>query len=286
MRASWEALHAGLDRSVRTLQAEQSFQEAKARHPALAGFDDAEKVVDHLVNARGDGEAKDRLLATLVAMVQQREHHEVASGLLWLGLWPGLTGVYGRRVRHFHGEPDELVAEIARAFTELVERLDLTAVHRVAATLVRSTERDVMYRRKRTWLPASDGLRVDHEQVSTSLDADEDDGIASWFDKASLKRWAETQHGSVLGLTPGLSFDEDVEVLRAWLEPVVGEDAEMLIAVLVLDESRREVGERLGLATDSGRKRVQRAVARLKKHLAKSLSRFARPDRFSHPQAP
>ena len=167
-----------------------------------------------------------------------------------------------------------------------MERLDLTAVNRVAATLVRSTERDVMYRRKRTWLPASDGLRVDHEEMSTSNDADEDDGIASWFDKASLKRWTETQHGSALGLTPGLSFEEDVAVLRAWLEPVVGEDAELLIAVLVLDESRREVGERLGLATDSGRKRVQRAVARLKKHLARSLSRFARADRFSHPQAP
>ena len=286
MRARWEALHAALDRSVRTLQAEQSFQEAKAQHPALAGFDDAEALVDHLVKSRGDGDAKDRLLAALVTMVQRREHHEVASALLWLGLWPGLSGVYGRRVRHFNGEPDELVAEIARAFTELVERLDLAAVHRVAATLVRNTERDVMYRRKRTWLPASDGLRVDHEEMSASIDADEDDGIASWFDKASLKRWAETQHGSVLGLTPGLSFDEDVEVLRAWLEPVVGEDAELLIAVLVLDESRREVGERLGLATDSGRKRVQRAVARLKKHLAKSLSRFARPDRFSHPQAP
>ena len=140
--------------------------------------------------------------------------------------------------------------------------------------------------RKRTWLPASDGLRVDHEEMSASFDADEDDGIASWFDKASLKRWAETQHGSALGLTPGLSFDEDVAVLRAWLELVVGEDAELLIAVLVLDESRREVGERLGLATDSGRKRVQRAVARLKKHLARSLSRFAEADRFSHPQAP
>ena len=103
-------------------------------------------------------------------------------------------------------------------------------------------ERDVMYRRKRTWLPASDGLRVDHEEMSASFDADEDDGLASWFDKASLKRWAETQHGSVLGLTPGLSFDEDVEVLRAWLEPVVGEDAELLIAVLVLDEVQSGYG--------------------------------------------
>jgi len=103
----------------------------------------------------------------------------------------------------------ELVAEIARAFTELVERLDLTTVHRVAATLVRSTERDVMCRRKHTWLPASDGLRVDHEEMSASFDADEDDGLASWFDRASLERWAETQHGSVLGLVPGLSFDEE-----------------------------------------------------------------------------
>mgnify|MGYP000396713128 CR=1 FL=1 len=39
MRASWEALHAGLDRSVRTLQADQAFQQAKQLHPALAAFE-------------------------------------------------------------------------------------------------------------------------------------------------------------------------------------------------------------------------------------------------------
>ena len=145
MRASWEALHAGLDRSVRTLQAEQSFQQAKAQHPVLAGFDDAEKVVDHLVNARGDGEAKDRLLATLVAMVQQREHHEVASGLLWLGLWPGLTGVYGRRVRHFHGEPDELGQVAQEDHPHRVRAPSLSAVAAAAAgmALVRMRERGV-----------------------------------------------------------------------------------------------------------------------------------------------
>jgi hypothetical protein len=37
MRASWEALHAGLDRSLRTLQADQAFQQAKQQCPALAG---------------------------------------------------------------------------------------------------------------------------------------------------------------------------------------------------------------------------------------------------------
>jgi RNA polymerase sigma-70 factor (ECF subfamily) len=279
MRASWQALHAGLDRSVRTLKSEQSFQAAKAQHPVLAGFDDAEKVVAHLVTWGGDGDEKDRLLAALVTMVQGREHHELASALLWLGLWPGLSGIFGRRVRHFEREPDELSAEIARAFTELVERLDLTSVQRVAATLVRSTERDVMYRKKRAWAEPKTRRDGDH-------DADGDPFDVSRFDAPSFERWGERESGSALGLTPGLSFEEDVAVLRAWLEPVVGEDAELLIAVLVEGESRREVGERLGLATDSGRKRVQRAVGRLKKHLAKSLSRFGRADRVPHPQTP
>lgn len=281
MRASWQALHAGLERSVRTLKSEQSFQAAKAQHPVLAGFDDAEKVLAHLVTWGGDGDEKDHLLAALVTMVQGGEHHELASALLWLGLWPGLSGIFGRRVRHFEGEPDELIAEIARAFTELVERLDLTSVYRVAATLVRSTERDVMYRKKRAW--AEPRTRRDDD---ADHHADGDAFDVSRFDAPSFERWLERENGSALGLTPGLSFDEDVAVLRAWLEPVVGEDAELLIAVLVEGESRREVGERLGLATDSGRKRVQRAVARLKQHLAKSLSRFARADRVPHPQAP
>lgn len=283
MRARLEALHAALERSVRTLQAEQSFQEAKLQHPALAGFDDAEKLVAHLVTWGGDGDEKDRLLAALVTMVQGREHHELASALLWLGMWPGLSAIFGRRVRHFKDEPDELLAEIGRAFTELVERLDLASVHRVAATLVRSTERDVMYRKKRAW--AEPKTRRDDDGLGGD-DGDGDPFDVSRFDARSLERWRERENGSALGLTPGLSFDEDVAVLRAWLEPVVGEDAELLIAVLVEGESRRDVGERLGLATDSGRKRVQRAVARLKTHLEKSLSRLPRQGRVPHPQAP
>jgi RNA polymerase sigma-70 factor (ECF subfamily) len=283
MRARWEALHAGLERSVRTLQAEQSFQQAKARHPELAGFDDTEKVVDYLVNARGDGDEKDRLLATLVAMVQEREHPELASALLWLGLWPGLSGLFGRHLRHFAGEVDELLAEVARAFTELVERIDLASVHRVAATLVRSTERDVMYRKKRAWaeprMRRDDGSDGDEDTQGEPYDV-------SCFDALSVERWRDREHGSALGLTRGLSFEEDIAVLRAWLEPVVGDDAELLLAVLVEGESRREVGERLGLASDSGRKRIQRGVARLKRHLAKSAVPFRASGPLSPPTGP
>jgi DNA-directed RNA polymerase specialized sigma24 family protein len=277
MRASWEALHAGLDRSVRTLQADQAFQQAKQLHPALAGFDEPKKLVAHLTSKAGDLDEKDRILGTLVTLVQRREHHEVASALLWLGLWPGLDAVYRRRLRHFRDQPDELVAELAEAFTALVERLDLTAVHRVAATLVRSTERDVMDHRKRRWAEVNHGLEGEANEPLRDLEG----GIfsASWFDKASLQRWAASDHD-----LPSLSFEEDVAVLRAWLEPIVGADAELLLAVLVLDETQREAGERLGLTHDAARKRFQRALGRLREHLATSLSHSGRESRVCPPR--
>ena len=277
MRASWEALHAGLDRSVRTLQADQAFQQAKQLHPALAGFDEPKKLVAHLTSKAGDLDEKDRIIGTLVTLVQRREHHEVASALLWLGLWPGLDAVYRRRLRHFRDQPDELVAELAEAFTALVERLDLTAVHRVAATLVRSTERDVMDHRKRRWAEVNHGLEGEPNEPLRDLEGDI--FSASWFDKASLQRWAASDHD-----LPSLSFEEDIAVLRAWLEPIVGPDAELLLAVLVLDETQREAGERLGLSHDAARKRFQRALGRLREHLATSLSHSGRESRVCPPR--
>jgi DNA-directed RNA polymerase specialized sigma24 family protein len=140
-----------------------------------------------------------------------------------------------------------------------------------------------MYRKKRAW--AEPKTRRD-DNTEGSDDADGDPYDVSCFDGPSIERWLDREHGTALGLTQGLSFEEDVAVLRAWLEPVVGEDAELLIAVLVEGESRREVGERLGLASDSGRKRIQRAVARLKSHLAKSAVPFRAPGPLSTPTGP
>lgn len=277
MRASWEALHAGLDRSVRTLQAAQAFQQAKQQHPALAGFDEPKQLVAHLTSKAGDLDEKDRLLGTLVTLVQRREHHDLAGALLWLGLWPGLDAVYRRRLRHFLDQPDELVAELAEAFSELVERLDLTAVHRVAATLVRSAERDVMDHRKRRWAEAHRDLEGEPNEPLRDLEGDL--FSASWFDKASLQRWAASG-----GDLPSLSFDENVAALRAWLEPIVGADAELLLTVLVLDETQREAGERLGLSHEAARKRFQRALARLREHVAGSLSHSCRASRVCPPR--
>ncbi|MBK6845573.1 MAG: sigma-70 family RNA polymerase sigma factor [Gemmatimonadetes bacterium] len=277
MRASWEALHAGLDRSVRTLQADQAFQQAKQLHPALAGFDEPKKLVAHLTSKGGDLDEKDRILSAPSSRWCSGEHHEVASAPLARALARGSTPVYRRRLRHFRDQPDELVAELAEAFTALVERLDLTAVHRVAATLVRSTERDVMDHRKRRWAEVNHGLEGEANEPLRDLEG----GIfsASWFDKASLQRWAASDHD-----LPSLSFEEDVAVLRAWLEAIVGADAEVLLAVLVLDETQREAGERLGLTHDAARKRFQRALGRLREHLATSLSHSGRESRVCPPR--
>jgi DNA-directed RNA polymerase specialized sigma24 family protein len=265
MRASWEALHSGLERSVRSLHADQKFQQAKQQCPALAGFDEPMKLLAYLTSKEGDLEQKDRILSCLVTLAQQRQHHELPSALLWLGLWPGLDAVYRRRLRHFREQPDELVGEMAEVFTALVGRLDLETVHRVAATLVRSTERDVMERRKRCWAEASHLLESEEPLLAPS-----------GFDKKSLERWAAV--GKEL---PSLSFDEDVAALRRRLWPTIGTDADLLLAVVALGETQREAGERLGLSPDASRKRYQRALDRLRKHLAASLSHPIGSGRFS-----
>lgn len=281
MRARWEALHAALDRSVRSLQAEQAFQQAR-QHPALARFDQPFEVVEYLASKGGDLDEKDRLLGVLVTLVQRREHHELVSGLLWLGLWPGLDAVYRRRQRNFRGQPEELIAELADVFTSIIERLDLEVVHRVAATLVRSTARDLIDRRRRVW---ADADRIVYRDTFEPV-RDQDDRIivASHLDRLARAEWEASQAEAPLGLTQGLSFEDDVAELRVWLTEIIGVDAELLLAVLVLDETQREAGERLGLSHDAARKRFQRALGRLREHLATSLSHSGRESRVCPPR--
>jgi hypothetical protein len=73
MRATWEALHVGLERSVRSLQAAQVFQQAKQQCPVLDGFDEPMKLLAHLTSKAGDLDQKDRILGSLVTLVQERQ---------------------------------------------------------------------------------------------------------------------------------------------------------------------------------------------------------------------
>ncbi len=271
MRARWMALHESLVRSITTLKADQQFKAASKSEKALERFDAADALVAYLTNKDGDRDEKDRIYAVLVRAVQANaEWRELASALVWLGLWPGLDAVYRRRQRNFRGQPEELIAELADVFTGIIERLDLEVVYRVAATLVRSTARDLIDRRRRVW---ADADRVVYRDTFEPV-RDQDDRIivASHLDRLARAEWEASQAEAPLGLTQGLSFEDDVAELRVWLTEVIGADAELLLAVLVLDENQREAAQRLGLSHDAARKRFQRALGRLREHLASSLS--------------
>lgn len=252
MRTSWEALHAGLARSIRSLQADTAFTTLKQQHPTFERFAEPGAVVAYLTSKLGDRDDKNALLGVLATLVQQSEHRVLAASLLWLGLWPGLDAIHRRRTRHFLDAPDDLVSLIADAFTHEIAALNLTTVTRVAATLVRSTERRVLENRAREWAETNTVTPVGEV----------------W----ALDEPPPARRESRLGLLPTLDVEKDLALLRAWLEPVIGADAELLLAVLLVEETQREAGARLDLTHDAARKRFQRTVVRLRRHLAKSLS--------------
>ncbi|MCP3104213.1 sigma-70 family RNA polymerase sigma factor [Myxococcus sp. K15C18031901] len=245
MRRRWEALGAGFRQYVESQQARHAFREAQASRPSLAGFATPMALVAFLNRRDEDAGARNSVFVTLVAMVQAQEESELASALLWLGLWPALDAIHRRRLRCFESQ-DELVSALAAAFSVLVARVDLSRTQHVAAALVRGTERDVLREQHKAL-----GEQRLHAPLETSSDADGYEDAASWLGPFELQTH---------------SYDFTLEELRLWLHPRVGEDADLLVSVLVLEEDCAEAGARLGLAPAAARKRVQRALQRLREN--------------------
>ena len=143
MRSEWEALHRGLVRTISSRQAERLFDGLRRRREVLSRFDAAGELVEYLVHPGGDLDAKDRILTELATEAVGGPAASVAMTLLLLGLWPGLDAVFGRRTRFCRDRTDDLAADMIACFTDQVRLLRPDRVHRVAATLVRSTERNV-----------------------------------------------------------------------------------------------------------------------------------------------
>ncbi|MGN6108373.1 MAG: hypothetical protein ACTHU0_24920 [Kofleriaceae bacterium] len=255
MRARWEELHAGLIRFITTLEADRQFVHARTAKSALARFDTASGLIEYLTRREADLDDKDLVYAALVLGVQRRTSWaSFAMHALWCGLWPGLDAIYRRRLRSFRGEPDELVSAICTTFTLLVNRVDLQRVRRVAATLTRSTEREVMRLRQRTWTWAARRVQL-KEVAESSRDAP----------------------GSVVDVV-GLMTADSNTLTRRWLRSVVGTDADLFLAIVV-GQSQRELAVQLGLSHQVLRKRLQR----VRKKFAAAVSQFAAPTRVSEP---
>jgi hypothetical protein len=245
VRARWESLHAALIRSVTTLPAATQYQTLRRGEPILDRFGDVEALLTYLASKRGDRDDKDQIYAALVRAVQSRAPcARVAGELAWCGLWPALDRIYRRRL-YLGEEADELTQLIWLAFTELMSRVDLAHVQRIAATLVRSTDRDVGLSR----------LRLVRDVASASA-APTMDATAAIREPAKA-----TSDDRV---TSNLSSAGELADLRAQLVPLVGADADLIIAVLVREVDAHEAAARAGLTYAAARKRVQRAVLRIR----------------------
>lgn len=240
MRGRWEAVRVDLAHSVSTLQAEQQFN--KIKDAAFDRFASPSALVTYLNDPGGDLDEKDWIYGALVTAVQTKvEWSDLAAAVIWLGLWPALDHIYRRRLRHFLPETDDLVSAISTCFTAAVGRADLTRIRRVVATLTMNTERDLTDELKRRW-----------KDEARRADLPEDERLAE-------ERQVKPQF-----LEVGASESQEIAALRARLLPIVGlRDVDFVVAI-VLGQSQREAGARLGLSHDASRKRFQSALGRIR----------------------
>jgi DNA-directed RNA polymerase specialized sigma24 family protein len=222
-----------MNRSIR------AFQQVERMHNELGRFQNPLEVLAYLRGLDGDLDCKDRIYAALIGMVQRDEERELAFALLFLGLWPGLDGAFRRRVGRERVDPGEIVSAIYEHFAVQIERFDAARVRRVAASLVRSTEREV----------GSD-LRKQRPEAGDSWEEDTvDDVFASPI--------------SELGIPPCFDTETNLELLRDRLFPVIEDEHELVLAIAVEGQSQLEAAESFGLSYEAARKRYQRARLRL-----------------------
>lgn len=253
MRACWEALHESLVRAVGGVEAEERFQKLQEQQKALARFETPSSLLDYLQDETGSLDEKDAIYAALIELVQRRgAGAKLAMSLVWLGLWPALGGIFCRRLRLFPNDPEALLSELGGALTALVESSDLSRVRRVAARLVRGTDRDIVRWRRRAWKEAA-------ELVAEPGEADL--GAVDPVEPPSRR--------SHLGLKKDIPDEDEVAAIRARLLPLLGDDVDLVIGAVIHGENQRRLAERLGLSYEATRKRIQRALLRLREHLGR-----------------
>jgi DNA-directed RNA polymerase specialized sigma24 family protein len=251
MRALWRSLHDDLMQSIDTIIFKKEFDTARQSSPPLRRFADHYALLDYLHTSAGDLDDKDSILASLVAEAQgSGPTGEVATVLLWLALWPGLDALYRRIFRYFAKAPDELVSEISDRFMVVVRRFDSSRVRRVAATILRNTERLIRQDLRSEWQQSG---RTDHLSDEEMMR----------LDCASQSGRQET----VFGFPQGTDSDIATAMLCTVLASLIGPDARLVIAVAVFGELQNEAAARLAINPGAARKRYQRAVARLRTQL-------------------
>jgi RNA polymerase sigma-70 factor (ECF subfamily) len=240
---SWSGLHARLLSATLRRRFHFQLQSLRTRYPALATFADAADLLRHQHGARASAEARNAALHALVEAMQDRDSpSDTAQILLILSLWPGLDAARTRLRRRWRGA--EIDADLVADLVDAAGRLDLAAVTRVAATLLRNVERDLGRSLVRQ------AIRRAHTLSLETIDGDE--GMTMPGQSLPDKPWA------------GAEAALDARRLPDRLAGILGNDAALVLAVLVEGRSQAEAGAAMGLGSEASRKRFQRAVARLR----------------------
>lgn len=247
MRASWTQIRAAMKQAIERRESKREFQKLRRHHPELSPFPCAAQLVAHLHDPAGDRDGKDAIYGALVRAAQ--EGAQVAVLVLWLGLWPGLNGVFIRQRRRKTGPAYEVVSNLADAFTSLVRGLRPGRVRRVAGTLVRSAERTLWGEFGRAQRESARRRPMPKRDRPAQI--------------------PEEPEPSRLGLTGCETEDEELAAIRRELVSVVGADADLVIGAAIYGESQRELGARLGLSHAAARKRYQRSLTRLRRHFSR-----------------
>ena len=255
MRARWEGLHAALVGSVATLEMNRQFEQARQALSGVQPFMTVASLLEFLGREGASLEDKNTIYRALVRAVQGRTSWApLAVRVLWCGMWPGLDAIYQRQRRYFARDPEELLSLISVTFTTLIGTLDLQCVRRIPATLIRSTERDVVRARQRQ--------RTTERALEPLLNQPLTDSTEVVGISGDVPALSGLGH-STLGIPVGLPWEAQATAVHRWLLAVGGEDATLFLAVVVLGQDSREVAAQAGLSDVALRKRIQRIRTRL-----------------------
>jgi len=144
----WDATKAVFERDLRRAVERATWDELRAAAPAMARFARPEDLLTVVQDRAAEPAVTNAVLTELAVLAQTGRR--VAFTLLCLALWPGLSAIRARWLRTYRGRDAELAADIGSTFVLAVGGLNLSKPKRVAATLCRSTQRELAraYRRR------------------------------------------------------------------------------------------------------------------------------------------
>lgn len=232
MSFAWHEIRDHLMHSSSTLSFQRSFDTIRHVQNPVAPFRDPAALLGGLHRSPGDPDRKNRILSALVESAQgDGPASDCALTVLLLALWPGLDAIRRRSIWRRIGPADEIASDVLARTTESIRGLDLDRVNRIAATVLRNVERDMIRARQR-----------EAERESAASDIEADDVAAEQAGQPA----AEDAH-----------MQDDMRKL-------IGADAALVIRVAIEGFSQAEVAIELGLSEAAARKRYQRAMRKLR----------------------